>query len=130
VEIKSITAKVLICLPLFMCTNLQAADPILEQLAAMWNKDLPQVTSSGETEIYKVEASNDTLIYYFSLIEKGVTFDTSNKEGIDSLRNLLINKYCAAPYDHYQKKDFKWEHIYVDSEYKFIVSFKASRRDC
>lgn len=128
---KSVTTKILIFLSFSIYTNLHAAAPILEQVAAMMNKQLPRVTSSGESEQYQVKAENDTLVLYYKLIGvKKSQLDINNKEVLDTLYNTLRIGYCAQPYDYYQKDDFKWKKVYVDSEYKYLFSFKVSKRDC
>ena len=127
---RSITVKILVFLSLFISTSLHAAEPILEQLAAMWNKNVPQVTSEGESEIYKVEAENDTLVYYLRLYAMKSMLDLNNKEVLNILYNDLRTKYCATPDDIYRNNDFKWKQIYVDIDYQYLFSFKVSKRDC
>ena len=112
-------------------TKADAAPPILEQVAAMINKQLPKVTSNGESEMYKVEVANDTLVHYYRFyVVKKSEIDVNNNEALDILYNNLKMGYCSQPYDFYQKDDYKWKKVYVDSEYNFLFSFTVSRRDC
>lgn len=129
-KILLITATALIILSSSLFTHLYAAEPILEQVAAMMSKQLPRVTSSGESEQYKVMAENDTLVFYYKFYGVKKSEVNINEEASQVLNDTLKIQYCAQPYDHYQKDGFKWKYIYVDSEYNYLFSFKVSRNDC
>lgn len=107
-----------------------AADPILEKVAEEMNKQLPTVTSSGESELYKAKAENDTLIQYLRFYGIKKSEVNISKEAERDLYQHLIAGYCALPYEFYQKGDLKWKWIYSDSEYSYLFSFKVSKRDC
>lgn len=126
----AITFITFITLSCSVFTNLYAAEPMLEQVAEMMNEKLPIVTSSGESEQYKVEAENDTLVIYYKLYGVKKSELNINEENSRFVYDHLITTYCALPYHHYRKDDLKWKYIYVDSEYTYLFSFKVSRRDC
>ena len=127
---KSVVTKILFILSFSIFTNLHAANSVLEKVAVMMNKQLPVVTSSGESEQYKVEVENDTLVFYYKFYGVKKSEVDINKEASRVLYNNLRTGYCAQPYDHFQKDDLKWKKVYVDSEYKYLFSFKVSKRDC
>lgn len=107
-----------------------AVEPILEQAAKIMNKQLPRVTSSGELEQYRIEAESDTLNFYYRFYDITKSEFNYNKEASRVLHDTLKSQYCAQPYNHYQKDDFKWKYIYVDKNYSYLISFKVSRNDC
>ena len=102
-KILLITATALIILSSSLFTHLYAAEPILEQVAAMISKQLPRVTSSGESEQYKVMAENDTLVFYYKFYGVKKSEVNINEEASQVLNDTLKIQYCAQPYDHYQK---------------------------
>lgn len=106
------------------------ANSILHEVAATINKQLPLVTTSGESEQYKVEAENDTLVFYYKFYDVKKSDININQDAFPVLYNTLKTQYCAQPYDHYQKDGFKWKSVYVDSEYDYIASFTVSSKDC
>ena len=127
---KLVVIKVLILISFSISIYLHAANPVLEKMAIMINKHLPLVTSSGESEQYKVEVENDTLVFNYKFYGVKKSEVDIQEDAARVLYDILRIGYCAQPYDNFQKEDLKWKYVYVDSEYKYLLSFKVSRRDC
>jgi len=96
----------------------------LQQIAEQTNESLPMATSAEIFELYKVESKNDTLIFNYRF------YELNNKEAKSYLYNTLRKTYCSPAAESHRNHDFKWEHVYLDSQYKYIYSFKVSKSDC